>query len=56
MVKLVLAAALVATLLLPALGARDPAPARGLRRTLALALAFTLAWGLALLLVDPRIA
>jgi hypothetical protein len=55
MVKLLLSAVLIATLLLPALGARDPSPVRGLKRTLLCALGFALAWGAALLAVDPRI-
>ena len=51
----VLAAIMPALLLAPLLGARDPRPGRGARRTLVLAFLFQTAWIFAVLFIYPRL-
>lgn len=56
MQKLVLLQVLLATVIVPAITARDPNPVRALKRTLLLSFLFILWYGFSLIVVYPRVS
>jgi hypothetical protein len=53
--KLIVISVIVASILIPAIGARDPSPRRGLRKTVVWMGIFILVYFLAVLFVMPRL-
>jgi len=53
--RLILVSIIVGTVVIPLWAARDPRPARGLRRALLSTLAFELLWLCAVLVIYPRV-